>query len=108
MQGTSQDTSSASLSLSSGEVIDPTTDPQEESSTPYLGVPPYELERKLHEVLVTRQQEQIRELEAALERARQNLQKKELEISWWKDTARLMSKHVEKSPHLMSEFNLEP
>ncbi|KAL6216040.1 hypothetical protein ACLB2K_009267 [Fragaria x ananassa] len=57
------------------------------------GVAPLELERKLHLVLEARQEERIKELEDALERAEQRLQEKEIEVSWWRDTARLMSAH---------------
>lgn len=56
-------------------------------------LPPQELERRLHEVLEARQQEQIRELEAALESARHKLREKDLEISRWKDTAKFLSQH---------------
>ncbi|OMO61576.1 hypothetical protein CCACVL1_23409 [Corchorus capsularis] len=87
--------SARSFSISYGEVIDPTNDGQEEDfADSYSGVPPFELARKLHELLETRQQERIRELEAALERAREELCEKEREISWWKDTAHLVSKHI--------------
>ncbi|KAG4197970.1 hypothetical protein ERO13_A05G059400v2 [Gossypium hirsutum] len=77
------------------EVIDPTIEAEEEDRPDsHGGVPPYELERKLHELLETRQEQQIRELETALETARQELREKEGEISWWKETAHLMLKHV--------------
>ncbi|TYH15700.1 hypothetical protein ES288_A05G063000v1 [Gossypium darwinii] len=77
------------------EVIDPTIEAEEEDCPDsHGGVPPYELERKLHELLETRQEQQIRELETALETARQELREKEGEISWWKETAHLMLKHV--------------
>ncbi|KAH7574055.1 hypothetical protein ACOSP7_008042 [Xanthoceras sorbifolium] len=105
---TVEDTASASQSLSSGEVIDPVIDPQEACHEVDCGVPPYELERRLHEVQEARQQEQIRELEAALECARYKLREKEMEISWWKDTARLMSKHVARPPRFLSEPGQEP
>ena len=60
------------------------------------GVPPTELERRLHELLEAREQEQVEveELEAALEGTIHNLHEKEIEVSWWKDTARLISQHV--------------
>ncbi|KAL6213009.1 hypothetical protein ACLB2K_018224 [Fragaria x ananassa] len=57
------------------------------------GVAPLELERKLHLMLEARQEERIKELEDALERAEQRFQEKEIEVSWWRDTARLMSAH---------------
>ncbi|KAK2659240.1 hypothetical protein Ddye_005773 [Dipteronia dyeriana] len=90
-------------SSSSGEVIDP----REGCPEVECGVHPYELERRLHEVLEARQQEQISELEAAIECAKYKLQEKESEISWWKDTARLMSKHVTRPPRLISEPSQE-
>lgn len=88
--------------MSHGEVIDSVTDPQEACSQVDCGVPPYELERRLHEVLETRLQEQKRELEAALKWARYKLRENEKEISWWKDTARLMSKHVARLNELVT------
>ncbi|KAE8700305.1 Actin-binding FH2 protein isoform 1 [Hibiscus syriacus] len=60
------------------------------------GVPPYELERKLHELLETRREQQITELQAALGIAKKELREKEREISWWKDTAHLMLEHAKK------------
>ncbi|XP_031279621.1 protein POLAR LOCALIZATION DURING ASYMMETRIC DIVISION AND REDISTRIBUTION-like [Pistacia vera] len=93
---TFNDTDTAkSQSFSSGEVINPEIDPQEEECTEVdYGIPPYELERRLHEVLEGRQQEQITELEAALECARHKLCEKDIEITWWKDTAKLLSQHI--------------
>ncbi|XVF89400.1 hypothetical protein PTKIN_Ptkin19aG0127200 [Pterospermum kingtungense] len=94
-------TSARSNSISCGEVIDPTIDGQEDDfSDSHSGVPPYELERKLHELLETRQEQQIRELEAALVCARQEIREKEREISWWKDTALLMSRHANEPSRL--------
>ena len=58
------------------------------------GVPPTELEIRLHELLEARQQERVEELEAALECTIHKLHEKEIEVSWWKDTARLISQHV--------------
>ncbi|KAL4334275.1 hypothetical protein GQ457_07G037430 [Hibiscus cannabinus] len=80
-----------SCSLSHGEVINVE---EENSPESHCGVPPYELERKLHELLETRQEQEIKELETALESAKQELREKEREISWWKDSAHLMLKHV--------------
>lgn len=77
-------------SLWCGEVIDP----QDADTEVHHGVPPVELERRLHELLEARQEEQIRELEAALECTRHKLHEKETEVSWWKDTAQLISRHV--------------
>ncbi|XP_068648981.1 protein POLAR-like 1 [Aristolochia californica] len=48
----------------------------------FYSVCPYELERRLFELLQTRQQEHIEELEFALERARRELHEKEIEVSW--------------------------
>ncbi|VVB14000.1 unnamed protein product [Arabis nemorensis] len=58
------------------------------------GVCPYELERRLHELMETRQEEEIKELEIALEDAKQRLLLKETEASWWKDTAYIVSEHI--------------
>ncbi|XP_010453121.1 PREDICTED: protein POLAR LOCALIZATION DURING ASYMMETRIC DIVISION AND REDISTRIBUTION isoform X2 [Camelina sativa] len=58
------------------------------------GVCPYELERRLHELMETRQEEEIKELEIALEDAKQRLQLKETENSWWKDTAYIVSERI--------------
>ncbi|CAE6095230.1 unnamed protein product [Arabidopsis arenosa] len=58
------------------------------------GVCPYELERRLHELMETRQQEEIKELEIALDDAKQRLHLKETEASWWKDTAYIVSERI--------------
>ncbi|CAH2073155.1 unnamed protein product [Thlaspi arvense] len=58
------------------------------------GVCPYELERRLHELMETRQVEEIKELETALEDAKRRLHVKEAEASWWKDTAFIVSEHI--------------
>ncbi|XVE97338.1 hypothetical protein REPUB_Repub03eG0011000 [Reevesia pubescens] len=101
IEETTVNTSSRSFSISCGEVIDPAIEGEEDDCLDsHSGVPPYELERKLHELLETRQEQQIRELEAALESARQELREKEREISWWKDTAHLMSRHVKERSRL--------
>lgn len=88
-----------SSSLSFGEV----TDLQEV----HCGVPPTELQRRLHELLEARQQERIKELEAALECAMHKLREKEIEVSWWKDTARLISQHVPGPSRLSSQHDSE-
>ncbi|KAJ4959449.1 hypothetical protein NE237_026560 [Protea cynaroides] len=67
---------------------------QDADSTEHQGVCPLELERRLHQLLESRQQEQITELVFALDCAKHKLLEKEMEISWWKDTARLISHHV--------------
>ncbi|XP_022133236.1 protein POLAR LOCALIZATION DURING ASYMMETRIC DIVISION AND REDISTRIBUTION-like isoform X2 [Momordica charantia] len=82
--------STRSCRWSSSEVIDP----QEDGTEGQHGVPPIELERKLHELLETRQQERIKELEGALECAKQELTDKESEVSWWKETAKVISQHI--------------
>ena len=94
--------SSVSESPSSGEVI---INPQETHTEMQTEVSPIELERKLHELLEARQQERILELEAALEITKRNLREKELEVSWWKDTARIISHHVPERPPLVSQQN---
>lgn len=69
---------------------------KEEESSRY-GVSPRELERRLHELLESQQQQRIEELESALEYAERKLRERELEICWWKDTAKLVSKHKEEA-----------
>lgn len=76
--------------MSPGEVIDPI----EASIQIHGGVPPIELERKLHALLESRQEERIKELEAALGHLNRKLSKKQREATWWKDTALLMSCHI--------------
>ncbi|KAF4348960.1 hypothetical protein F8388_019135 [Cannabis sativa] len=83
---------SENQSLSYVEVID---DPQELCTEELEnGVRPIELERKLYQLLELRQEERIKELEEALECANHKLKEKELEVSWWKDTAHLISQHI--------------
>lgn len=53
----------------------------------------------MHELLETRQQERIKELEASLERLEHKLSEKEREVSWWKDIALLLSQHVSEPSH---------
>lgn len=89
-QGIKDTASVTSGSLSFGEVINL----QMGGTEMEYGVPPTELKRRLHELLEARQQERIEELEAALECAMHKLREKEIEVSWWKDTARLISQHV--------------
>ncbi|KAH9603072.1 hypothetical protein KSS87_012014 [Heliosperma pusillum] len=86
-------TGTATVSSSEEEVINPN-----DGVTPeHYGVPPLELERRLHELLEARQEERIRELEAHLEFVKGKLQEKEVEVIWWKDTAKLISKQVPQS-----------
>ncbi|CAI0409123.1 unnamed protein product [Linum tenue] len=68
------------------EVIDPEYG-EEDAECPNA-IHPYELASKLHEVLEARQQEEIRELEAALELVKRKLVEKELQVAWWKAVAR--------------------
>ncbi|CAI0441460.1 unnamed protein product [Linum tenue] len=68
------------------EVIDP--EHREPDAEWPSGVHPYELASRLHEVLEARQQEEIRELEAALELVKRKLVEKELQVAWWKAVAR--------------------
>ncbi|RZR84865.1 hypothetical protein BHM03_00011768 [Ensete ventricosum] len=72
---------------------------EEEDGGYYRGVSARELERRLHELLETRQQERIAELESALECAERKLREKESEVCWWKDTARLVSQHKSEAVH---------
>lgn len=76
------------------------------SSGPVLeeqqGVCPYELERRLHELMEIRQEEEINELQSALEDAKKRLHVKEAEASWWKDTAYIVSEHIPKPSRITS------
>ncbi|KAK7351348.1 hypothetical protein VNO77_10729 [Canavalia gladiata] len=91
---TVKDSRSKSHSSSFGEII---MEPQGASSDASFGVPPVELERRLHELLEVRLQEQITELESALECTTKKLIEKEIEVTWWKDAARLISQVPETS-----------
>lgn len=64
------------------------------------GVCPYELERRLHELMEIRQEEEINELQTALEDAKKRLHVKEAEASWWKDTAYIVSEHIPQSSRI--------
>lgn len=75
--------------------VEASNEPKQEVTREHGGVCPRELERRLHELLESRQQERIAELETALECAEGKLLEKEKEICWWRDTARLVSKHKE-------------
>ncbi|XP_057525121.1 protein POLAR LOCALIZATION DURING ASYMMETRIC DIVISION AND REDISTRIBUTION-like [Amaranthus tricolor] len=96
----SENTANGSVNMSSGEVIDPCQ--YVDNPEYYCGVPPLELERRLHEVLESRQEERIKELEANLDRMKRKLQEKEVEVTWWKDTAKLISKQVPESSRALS------
>ncbi|KAL1208987.1 Protein POLAR-like 1 [Cardamine amara subsp. amara] len=72
------------------------------------GVCPYELERRLHELMETRQEEEIKELEIALEDAKQKLHLKETEASWWKDTAYIVSERIPEPSRITSNSRTHP
>ncbi|KAG4389281.1 hypothetical protein GLYMA_06G061800v4 [Glycine max] len=100
---TLEDSSSKSHSSSFGEII---MEPQGATYDVSFGVPPIELERRLHELLEARLEERISELESALECKTQKLIKKEIEVTWWKDTAQLISQHVPETSRFT--FPLDP
>jgi hypothetical protein len=66
-------------------------------SLPYGGVSARELERRLHELLQSRHEAQIAELESELERARRKLRDTEREASRWRDTAKLATRFTDES-----------
>lgn len=70
---------------------------EEERVACHTGVPARELERRLHELLQSRHEERIAELESELERARRKLREKEREVSRWRDTAKLVSRREDES-----------
>jgi hypothetical protein len=77
---------------------DDQVDEGDEESTPcHSGVPARVLERRLHELLQSRHEERIAELERELEHAQRKLQEKEREVSRWRDTAKLASHHKDES-----------
>ncbi|URD93994.1 hypothetical protein MUK42_18786 [Musa troglodytarum] len=82
-----------------GEDDGEVTEVHEEDGGYYRGVSARELERRLHELLETRQQERIAELESALECAERKLREKESEVCWWRDSARLVSQHKREAVH---------
>ncbi|KAL9400439.1 hypothetical protein Peur_009400 [Populus x canadensis] len=92
---------SKSQTVSSGEVVAFKFE-KAAGSEEHCGVSPHELEIRLHELLESRQQEQIRELEGMIECAEHKLREKEMEVSWWKDTACLISCHLPESSKLNS------
>ncbi|KAJ8497278.1 hypothetical protein OPV22_007830 [Ensete ventricosum] len=66
-------------------------EPSVENHNVHSGVPASELERRLYELICSRQEERIAELESALEFARKSPVEKEIKVSWWKDTGMLAS-----------------
>ncbi|KAK7283128.1 hypothetical protein RIF29_12434 [Crotalaria pallida] len=98
-----EDSSSESHSSDFGEII---MDPLEASDDLSFGINPVELERRLHELLEARLRERISELESALECTTQKLIEKEMEVTWWKDTAQLFSQHVPETTRFT--FRLDP
>ncbi|CAN6239176.1 unnamed protein product [Urochloa humidicola] len=66
-------------------------------SPPHGGVSARELERRLHELLQSRHEARIAELESALERARRKLRETEREASRWRDTAKLATRFTDES-----------
>nr|CAB3451355.1 unnamed protein product [Digitaria exilis] len=67
-------------------------------STPsHGGVSARELERRLHELLQSRHEARIAELESELERARRKLRETEREASRWRDTAKLATRFTDES-----------
>ncbi|KAI9106709.1 hypothetical protein K1719_022237 [Acacia pycnantha] len=96
------DSSTRSDGTCSGEIIDA----QEESNDVSFGVHPIELERRLHELLEARLQEQITDLDYALECSRQEVIEKETEVTWWKDTVRLISQNFPETSRFT--FRLDP
>jgi len=104
LQVTVKDCSSKSSHSSSfGEII---MEPIGADYDVSFGVSPIELERRLHELLEARLEERITELESALECTTEKLIKKEIEATWWKDTARLVSQHVPETSRFT--FPLDP
>ncbi|XP_027901889.1 protein POLAR LOCALIZATION DURING ASYMMETRIC DIVISION AND REDISTRIBUTION-like isoform X1 [Vigna unguiculata] len=95
--------SKSSHSSSFGEII---MEPIGADYDVSFGVSPIELERRLHELLEARLEERITELESALECTTEKLIKKEIEATWWKDTARLVSQHVPETSRFT--FPLDP
>ncbi|XP_042507560.1 protein POLAR LOCALIZATION DURING ASYMMETRIC DIVISION AND REDISTRIBUTION-like [Macadamia integrifolia] len=77
-----------------GNCFEKVDDFQDSDSSKHHGVCPLELERRLHELQEARQQEKIAELRFALDCAKHNLLEKEMEISRWKEAARLINQQV--------------
>ncbi|XP_020146393.1 uncharacterized protein [Aegilops tauschii subsp. strangulata] len=74
------------------------TDEEDEESKPcHGGVPARVLERRLHELLQSQHEQRIAELETELQRAQRKLRDKEREVSRWRDTAKIVSRHKDES-----------
>nr|CAB3448203.1 unnamed protein product [Digitaria exilis] len=67
------------------------------SMPPHGGVSARELERRLHELLQSRHEARIAELESELDRARRKLRETEREASRWRDTAKLATRFTDES-----------
>ncbi|XP_037445074.1 sodium/potassium/calcium exchanger 1-like [Triticum dicoccoides] len=74
-----------------------TDEEDEESKACHGGVPARVLERRLHELLQSRHEQRIADLETELQRAQRKLRDKEREVSRWRDTANLVSNHKDES-----------
>jgi hypothetical protein len=80
-----------------GDDEDVEEDEEEEVKSPpdHGGVSARELERRLHELLRSRHEARIAELESALERARRKLEEKEREACRWRDTAKVAARFTD-------------
>ncbi|CAL5020011.1 unnamed protein product [Urochloa decumbens] len=72
-------------------------DERDAGSPTHGGVSARELERRLHELLQSRHEARIAELESALERAQRKLRETEREASRWRDTAKLATRFTDES-----------
>jgi hypothetical protein len=79
------------------EEEDEDDDESNAKSLPYGGVSARELERRLHELLRSRHEARIAELESELERARRKLRDTEREASRWRDNAKLATRFTDES-----------
>jgi hypothetical protein len=84
--------------MEDAETTDQYDDEEEEENSPAGnggGVSARELERRLHELLRSRHEARIAELESALERARRKLEEKEREACRWRDTAKVAARFTD-------------